>query len=516
MAGVGFTRSGPGSPNRRGLAALAATALMAAAASAWAADAPIQVQPLAAPDLFSIGASQGELPADLWSGASGELARTVIPALPSRPLSPAAAGLARRVLSAAAPGPSGVGDDPELAGQRALALLTLGEARAAAAIAERTPGLAQKPTLSQAAAEAALILGEEDKACAIGEALASNRDGLFWLRLRAFCQARAGQAAPAQLTLDLADQQQRSADLDRLMGAMMAGRDAGAPVLDNALDFAVSRHAAADWAKGLASAAAPIAVAVARDAGAPPSARLEAAARALRFGIAVPDAFSVVQPPPIDIASADLPGAAGQGALMALAASTSDLTMKEAALLELFKRAETPAAFVATARMARAQISQIMGANPVLRDPRVFALAAAAAGDAQAARAARAQIPQGADLVTVDAMIAIAAEAPEPPAAPLPPIPTALVGALGAPLSPEARLALAGAELGAAKAPAGRLQALQLAAEAGRVGDTALHVLAMAMDAPGPLERVAMVRALRLVGLRADARAFAVEALLTP
>ena len=82
-------------------------------------------------------------------------------------------------------------------------------------ILDRTAGLTSSAALSQTAAEAALIGDQDDKACAIGDALAVDRSGGYWLRLRAFCQARAGKPAAAQLTVGLADQQGPDPVFDR-------------------------------------------------------------------------------------------------------------------------------------------------------------------------------------------------------------------------------------------------------------------------------------------------------------
>jgi hypothetical protein len=505
-----------------------------------AALAQVQVQPLAAPDLFSIGTGGSDLPADLWQGSSAALVRAMLPQLATKPLSPAAAGLARHLLSAAGNAPDGVGDDPQMAAARAEALLQIGDAAGAETIADHTPQLAQKPDLSRAAAEAALIRGEEDKACGLGDSLVTGREGVFWVRLRAFCQARASQTAPAQLTLELAQQQARSPNYDRLMAALLAGSSGVMPTLDDALDFAISKRVAADWPGALASAPAPIAVAVARDPSAPPPARLEAAARAARLGFSTPEAYAAVTPAPTDIAAADQPGADGEAALVALATTTNDLTLKESAVLALLKRAKDGAEFQALARLAAPAIGQVMAAHPVLRDPVLFAMAAAAAGDGASAKAARAEIGQGGsappgpvDLAALDGLIAAASTQPDP--AVLDAIDAvaahangqarartgatlALLGGLGAPLSPQARFDVAGSDLGQSALPPGRALALEQAADAGRVGDVGLYVLAAALDAgaagPSPGDRALLVRGLARAHLDADARAYAIEGLV--
>ena len=121
--------------------------LAALAVAGTAAGQPVDVAPLAAPDAFSVAGRSTGLPADLWRGASAETARAVLPRLAARPLSPAAAALARRILATGAPGPAGL--QAGMAGLRANALLALGDAGAAAVILERAPGLersAERPT----------------------------------------------------------------------------------------------------------------------------------------------------------------------------------------------------------------------------------------------------------------------------------------------------------------------------------------------------------------------------------
>ena len=94
-----------------------------------------------------------------------------------------------------------------------------------------------------------------------------------------------------------------------------------------------------------------------------------------------------------------------------------------------------------------------------------------------------------------------------------------LLAALGAPMTPQARGEFAkfvGAEAG--KASVARGLALDLAGEARLMGETALLALWISAEAgpagPATGDRARIVRALRLAGLDAEARAFAVEGLL--
>lgn len=255
------------------LAALTACALVLP--SAALAQTPAEVSgptvtatPLQAPDLFSADGRETGLGPDLWQDASAATARTVIPLLAERPLSPAGSALARAVLATGARGPLGAGDDADLAAARARALIVLGEVSAARSILGRTAGVERHEGLSRAAAEAALLAEDDAAACETAQALSVDRDQIYWLRLRAYCQALAGEPA-AQLTLDLAQNVERDAVFGRLLGARLAGSgDPGAPSLRNSLDYALSRNLGLDLSE--AEPAAPIAAALSGEA--PPQA----------------------------------------------------------------------------------------------------------------------------------------------------------------------------------------------------------------------------------------------------
>jgi hypothetical protein len=251
-------------------------ALLVFAGSAGAAVAQaVEVAPLAAPDAFSTPGRATGLPAGLWRGASLKTARTVLPMLAARPLSPAGAALARRVLATGASGPQGSGSDPVLIAERASALLAQGDAQAAAAILARAPGLDRSPELARAAAESALLSGDDARACAVAEGLGSGRDEVYWLRLRTYCQAVAGHPDQAQLTFDLAQAQARDAVFGRLMTAKLGGvGNPGAASLRNGLDYALSKSLGLD----LAAAKPAPAVAAALSSGDPAGPAFDASA----------------------------------------------------------------------------------------------------------------------------------------------------------------------------------------------------------------------------------------------
>lgn len=223
----------------------------------------VSVSQLAAPDLFSTGGADTGLGADLWRGTSEATFKAVLPLLATKPLSPAARGLARRVLATGASAPDGVGQDRALAGARVSALVALGGTAEANAILQRTSGLDASPEMAQAAAEAALLADDPTRACAVADGLSTGREDIYWVRLRAYCQLKAGNDGAAQLTFDIAQAQGRDAVYGRLMGAKLAGGGSpGAASLRNGLDYVLSKElgldlAAAKPAPAVAAALSP-------------------------------------------------------------------------------------------------------------------------------------------------------------------------------------------------------------------------------------------------------------------
>jgi hypothetical protein len=451
----------------------------------------VEVQPLSPLDLFSAGRDTGLGP-DLWKGSSAALARVVIPTLVDHPLSPAGAALARRVLGAAAAAPEGAGADTDLAAARARALLSLGDAAGAGMILDRTAGLTNSAALSQTAAEAALIGDQDDKACAIGDALAVDRGGGYWLRLRAFCQARAGKAAAAQLTANLADQQGPDPVFDRMIAVIIAGAgDPGPASLADGLDYAMSQQLKFDLAPALADAAPPIAEHLASSAVAP----------------AAPAAA-----PPV-----------------------------EADLIAALRKPKSATARRAASRLALPAIVQLVQAKAVLQNPVQLAAAALDAGDLATAQAIRASLTgdvipgaNATDLAILDAAIAAASGAADGPtldrlierggagadaqqtvrakAA------AAFALALGWPADSQSRAAFADFPLAHGDVPPARLLLLDAESDAGVRGDTALLALSAAeaggADGPVPADRARLIGDLAHAGLKVDAQGFAVEGLL--
>ena len=248
-----------------------------------AAPVPVQAAQLRAPDLFSADAGQPTgLPSDLWKGASADLARAVMPMLVQKPVSPAAAAFAHRVMTTPGQAPDGAGQDADLAAARIYVTLSLGDPLGARTMLEHTPGVRQSAALSQVAAEADLVLGREDEACGLGDNLVAGKDGPYWRRLRAYCLLRAGDKPGAQLAYDLTEEQAKDDIYKRLMSAAVAGTPPGEVSLRNGIEYAISRRLQLDLAPAMDKAWAPIATAVAMDSSAQATAQAAAASRVAR------------------------------------------------------------------------------------------------------------------------------------------------------------------------------------------------------------------------------------------
>lgn len=543
MRNTGFIRT---------LAAVASVATLAAG------PAPAQTPPpagqvtgggLGALDLWSAPGRDTGIGSDLWQGTHARLARSVMTALPDQRLSPAEAALARRVLASAASAPED--GDPALAGQRVATLVALGDLNAAAEIGRRTPRLETQEPIARAAADAALWLGDGARACAIQETLQAGRTEAWWLRLRAYCELRARNARAAQVTFDLWREAVDTPDgFAVLFSQALAGEGQGPFDASDGLTYALSRRLEVQPRQG-AVPHRPLVAALAAD-----GSDLAAVQRAWRLGLvdvetarsaylavplppaaatpaeaASPDALA--QPAPAPLIEAR-PGALGEANLYRVAHETTDPDLRRRALVALLARAENAEAFTALARLAAPELAAVARQVPAGADPAVLAMAAAAAHEAEAARALFSRVVRsegGWDatrFALMEAVIAAAdarqggstldrlvergaAGSAEAQGAAL------LLSALGARMTPEARVQFAAFDVPRPRTTPARLTALSLAGQEGRAGEAALLALSIIRQQPDGItlaDRAAIVSALRQAGLEADARAIALEGLL--
>jgi hypothetical protein len=527
-------------------------------------------------DYFSAAGRRTGLGNDLWKGTSADLARSALPALGARPLEPGLSQLARQLLATGARGPDGAHEDADLAGERVLALIRLGDFEAARGVLARTPGVAAHARLSQAAAELALWSGDLERACTVGNALSEGRDGGFWLRLRALCLASAGKTAEAQLALELAAANPaRDPALTRLVATLVNGGSPPPPSADTALAYAASRALKLDLASVVAPVPVPALLALASDEAQSPEVRRRAALRLIEMGA---DAAEVIRPvlllatPPAAAAPAPAPApeavplrktrhgvhprpaapAAEPGPSEAIRAETMarlyaaarnavDPAERARALTTLLRPAQG-LSFRALSALVAPDLALVTPDGLSAEDRSLLALAAATV-DAASAQPLRDSLtrdgPDAAPALTLSLIDAVRAVAS--PGRPVGEVLDRLVDAgsratpadslkaqgaavilfgvgdpAGADLSPLARLQLSRFEPGPAHHVGPALVAFAAVAR-GAAGEVALLTLSAAGtdgSSFSPAERSLFLRPLTRAGLAAEARSIAVDGLL--
>ncbi len=145
---------------------------------------------------------------DLWSGsARGELV-PLLGKLPLAPTAPSMLALGRTLLLTRAEAPTG--DSPEaFLTVRLKKLLEAGYVEEAGAIAA-TAIVPDDPAFARVQADAILLSGRADAACSDATATRLTSDEPFWIELRAYCYAVAGDGAMYDLTRQVMDAQNLS------------------------------------------------------------------------------------------------------------------------------------------------------------------------------------------------------------------------------------------------------------------------------------------------------------------
>ncbi|NRA29046.1 MAG: hypothetical protein HRU11_02205 [Parvularculaceae bacterium] len=174
---------------------------------------------------FSLGTlteADGALGRDLWQGAQPDAIRSQLAIVPTRFDDPAKRMMLRRVLLTPGEGPMGA--DAALAGLKLLKAVEAGYAMEAGAVAELTPGLGLQPELSRIVAMRDLYRGNVEQACGRGANLREGRQTAFFVRLRVLCYIHAGERPAAELTLNLAREEDVLAPGDaRLFRSVLSG-----------------------------------------------------------------------------------------------------------------------------------------------------------------------------------------------------------------------------------------------------------------------------------------------------
>ena len=523
----------------RTLAALAAGLAIggpaAAQTSAIAVDALPQLDAWAS---GALGPTNGGLAPSLWQGSDPGALAILFDEGPRAYGSPAAAALAARALQSSSRSPGGGAAAQDAVRKRYGALGRLGAADALAAMV--TGQAAADATILQFGVQAELARGADEAACGKAEGLlAGETPPPFGFRMRAFCLARDGDAAGAELALEIGRQSNAAdpfvtAAIDTMLGR---ARTPPAGRFDTSFNAALSIAAKLKPGPNALNGSSSLAlVRIARDAAAPPSLRYGAAVMALRYGLIDPTTAktairaSLEAPPPAPAQKGAKPAPAPVQPL-ALALKTVETAAagpdRARALATAVRRADTPGAALTVARLFRADMGQIAPAVDLADVAAAFAKAALLTGDSARAASWRAVAPQE-TTAALDAALAAAGQADLASAidrriaaigasAPAAARDVRLLAAIGAPCSDTAA-AFAAANAPPAPTPAdpAKLAALAAAQAKGALGETALRAANLAADGAhrlDPAALAAIIQALRAVGLEGDARALGVEAL---
>lgn len=515
---------------------------------------PVESQALTQLDAWSVSAisrQQGALPADLWTRSDPAFLALAFDRLPAVYESPATLALSRRVLFSGGDAPRG--DAALAARKRFEALGKMGAADELSVMATGSGSGLSDPGIAMFTAQAELARGRRAEACQRGRnANAGETPPPFFLRLRAYCAAAAGDRAAADLALELA-RAQNAADNWYTGAVAAAGGAAGArppaALYDNSLSAALSLAGnLRPGANPLANSSTLALVTVARAENAPQPQRAQAAALAFRRGaISADEARTILRATPATVTTGlpaivtalrrveavnPPPRAAGSEAGAVSVLETA------AAIADVLRASTAPADFAAAARMFRAEISSLSTA-PDAAAAVLFARAALINGDAQNGQRLIASARQaGADeaaLAPLDAAL-VAMAGPRGEAGTMAmhrridaagtgararaaAREVTILAALGAPVDGTVQtFVLANAPQGGARAESGAMLALAGAVERNAIGEGALlAVVAAGEGGPARLDAESLERILRaLRGLRLDddARRIAVEAIL--
>jgi len=243
--------------------------------------------------------SDGALPETLWTGTDSTDLGFLLGAMPTRPRLPAVGNAMRRVLL----NPGAAPDYPDqnaansLGGQKLLALVNAGFIEEARTIASLSDAPRNDPATGKALALADLLTGRNQDACQRGANLTENRAEPFWVQLRTFCYAIAGEADAADLTLGLMrDQGLIDFRLEEFFSPLISGASPKQPLRPRtALELAIVRHLNMPLTAGLFTEAdGSVIRAITMDETLEPAARIDAARRAVSMGIMTPRAFAAL------------------------------------------------------------------------------------------------------------------------------------------------------------------------------------------------------------------------------
>ena len=517
----------------------------------------VVVQSLGGLNPASIGTltgANGGLGTDMWQGTSPDRIQTLLEILPVPQTSPVLQKLYRRLLLTSAAIPQGQAQPTELIRLRLEKLLAAGLVTDASDLVNRVPASSMTPELNRIVTEVLLFQGQNDQACKIVDRTKAATADNFWTKADVFCNIVAGNMPRAEIGITLLDETAGEDALffalyDRLAGGNADLPAAGQPL--SALHFAMmSRARTTPSVAVLENAGNAFLWAMAMDKAADINARFTAAYKSLSVG-SIPALLSrrLINEDAFLEGAEQNPNLGQIAALYRGALGASAEAEKARLLGELWAAGERDGSYLAAAELSMPILSGVTAAEygdvfelDALRLSLFGKEEATAAlweravrrgalrGDFAAREAARKFIARADAYVLISGTNGIArwnaanfdaedfdhsgTAAPGDNAG----LYLGVLDVIGEPASDD----LWGAALDAGQASRPGFsnivieRNLQSAAEAGRVGETvALSIAAIGSEGPGKASSetvVAVVRALKAIGLETEARQLALEA----
>ncbi len=475
----------------------------------------IEVHDLGAinPDGYGlIDTRSGGLAADMWQGTDMGTAVALLTKAPVEAPSRAMAALLRRVLLTTATPPAGRAG--ALMPARVESMFAQGRPDDVIAMVERLPDDGVTDDLRRRRVEALLLERALDKACAETQDAVRDSEAAFWLEASIFCQIRDGKTEAASMGMAMLRETGDSKESFLMLAERMGGLSNTAPktmTSPDPLTVALYREAGLPFPSDVMATPTPwLTRGVSLSAPADPAQRLDAGERAEAVGALPTEAlrFMMGDMPipaqklsqPIDVALGSI-SPTGRATAYQIVQGTSEPGKRGRLAASLLRSVSlTPALY---GPMARVLV-------PALRDVPPSAVEAGVAMDLARALFAAGEIRNG--VAWVDAL----RRAGGIPAGGMDRL-EALVRAQDDPMEALPVPTAADVGYGGAVGGHGGLEALGLAAGRQSVAETALRALqVLGPNGPGaasPITLRTVVEALVSVGLVADARAIATEAL---
>ena len=250
----------------------------------------IKVDTLAAPDPDSLGVldiGDGGFPADMWAGSDRGLIARLLKTLPAKTKSPVVYDLMRRLLLTTATAPTGGAGGVSLTGLRVDRLKSMGDLEGVTNLLRAARVTTKNAMLARAELDVLLLRYDNAGACEAARAGIQLYPTVYWQKAMIFCHALAGDGSKAVLGMDLLREQ---GDQDTLFAALVGSLVAtgSAPIESlqrpTPLHLAMLRAARRPLRSGLALADDPgLLRAVAVSPNADLDLRLDAAERAVAF-----------------------------------------------------------------------------------------------------------------------------------------------------------------------------------------------------------------------------------------